>query len=106
MHSTSACRGNIAAVESVSDCLLMQFASGGCEAKPQSWPESRWLDHRYGQARRKGRMLVAKLDYLQLIVIKGSLASVGKKAQQLWHGITARVNPPIDMASSENSSSE
>ena len=51
-------------------------------------------------------MLVAKLDYLQLIVIKGSLASIGKKAQQLWHGITARVNPPIDMSSSEDSSSK
>ena len=50
-------------------------------------------------------MLVAKLDYLQLIVIKGSLANVGKKAQQAWHAVTARLNPP-DSLSLDNSSSK
>ena len=58
----------------------------------------------YGQARRKGRMLVAKLDYLQLIVIKGSLANVGKKAQQLWHAVSARVSPPDALPSDDDSS--
>lgn len=50
-------------------------------------------------------MLVAKLDYLQLIAIKGSLANVGKKAQQLWHAVSARVQPP-EVLPSEDSSSE
>ncbi len=50
-------------------------------------------------------MLVAKLDYLQLIVIKGSLAGAGKKAQQLWHAVRARVNPP-EAISSDDSGSE
>ena len=48
-------------------------------------------------------MLVAKLDYLQLIVIKGSLANVGKKAQQAWHAVSTRLNPP-DSLSSDSSS--
>ncbi len=49
-------------------------------------------------------MLVAKLDYLQLIVIKGSLANVGKKAQQLWHAVSTRVNPPDTLPSGKSSS--
>ena len=49
-------------------------------------------------------MLVAKLDYLQLIVIKGSLANVGKKAKQLWYTVAARVSPP-EVLPSDNSSS-
>jgi hypothetical protein len=32
-------------------------------------------------------MLVAKLDYLQLVAIKGSLAYLGKRASQLWKGV-------------------
>ena len=49
-------------------------------------------------------MLVAKLDYLQLIVIKGSLANVGKKAQQLLHAVSARVSPPDALPSDDDSS--
>lgn len=49
-------------------------------------------------------MLVAKLDYLQLIAIKGSLAKVGEKTQQLWHAVQSKVSPP-DAASSDGSGS-
>ena len=42
---------------------------------------------RYGQARKKGRMLVAKLDFLQLLVIKGSLAVLAKRTSQLWRSL-------------------
>lgn len=33
--------------------------------------------HRYGQARRRGRMISAKVDFLQLLVVK---ATVGRLA--------------------------
>ena len=32
-------------------------------------------------------MLVAKLDFLQLLVIKGSLAVLAKRTSQLWRSL-------------------
>ena len=34
-------------------------------------------------------MLVAKLDFLQLLVIKGSLAAAAKRTSQLWRALQA-----------------
>ena len=51
-------------------------------------------------------MLVAKLDYLQLVVIKGSLANIGKRARHFWQAVRARVNPPEGASSDDGSGSE
>ena len=45
---------------------------------------------RYGQARRKGRMLVPKLDYLQYIVAKNVITAVGKRVITGWQRIRGR----------------
>ena len=51
-------------------------------------------------------MLVAKLDYLQLIVIKGSLANIGKRARHFWQAVRARVHPPEGLSSDDSSGSK
>ena len=50
-------------------------------------------------------MLVAKLDYLQLLVIKGSLTYLGKQTSRLWRAIKKSVdsNTPEDARSAMDS---
>lgn len=48
---------------------------------------------RYGQARRKGRMLVAKLDYLQYIVVRSFVNNLAIQTRNVWQVIGSRLNP-------------
>ena len=50
-------------------------------------------------------MLVAKLDYLQLLVIKGSLTYLGKQTSRLWRAIklSADTSMPEDATSEMDS---
>ncbi|CAL8468893.1 g8434 [Coccomyxa elongata] len=62
----------------------------------------------YGQGTRRGRMLVAKLDYLQLLVIKGSLAYLGKQTSRAWRAIKKSLdaNTPEEVRSALDSREE
>lgn len=50
-------------------------------------------------------MLVAKLDYLQLLVIKGSLAYLGKQTSRAWRAIKKSLdaNTPEEVRSAMDS---
>ena len=48
---------------------------------------------RYGQARRKGRMLVPKLDYLQYVVVRSFLSSLAAQSRKFWQAIETRITP-------------
>lgn len=68
-------------------------------------PALQWLEipHSmcsYGQARRKGRMLVAKLDFLQYIIVRSFLGNVAAKARGLWNSVRDRVAPGSSRKSS------
>ncbi|BDA43110.1 hypothetical protein COCOBI_04-1210 [Coccomyxa sp. Obi] len=62
----------------------------------------------YGQGTRRGRMLVAKLDYLQLLVIKGSLSYLGKQTSRAWRAIKKSLdaNTPEEVRSALDSREE
>ena len=61
---------------------------GNAPAQPQlSWSLMVLSSFRYGQARRKGQMLIAKLDYLQYIVVRGFVSSIGARTKALWRSV-------------------
>ena len=47
---------------------------------------------RYGQARKRGRMLVPKLDYLQYIVVRAAITAVFKRGQSVWQSIRSKTS--------------
>ncbi len=53
---------------------------------------------RYGQSRRAGRMLVAKLDYLQLLAVKSVLGWLGRQTTRRLPWLEPPRAPPAPAA--------
>ncbi len=53
---------------------------------------------RYGQSRRAGRMLVAKLDYLQLLAVKSVLGWLGRQTTRRLPWLEPPRAPPTPAA--------
>lgn len=60
---------------------------------------------RYGKSRRKGLMLVAKLDYLQYIVVRAVIRNVAATVKQIWRSTTQQVDLLLAEAKSKGESS-
>ncbi|KAK9815609.1 hypothetical protein WJX72_006739 [[Myrmecia] bisecta] len=52
----------------------------------------------YGQARKRGRMLLPKLDYLQLLIVKGVITTATTSLPLLWSRIRGLLGQPEEEA--------
>ena len=60
-----------------------------------AWLTSKVHECRYGQQKQEGRLLVAKLDFLQALVVQAILSRASSWIPNTWHRFTNQVCFPV-----------